>query len=73
MTITELRSKYNDRIITRVVTDIVNTGLNKLTTEARMILDKEDPNALEKDWANCLLDISGSNWDDVRAVIKRSL
>ena len=73
MTITELRSKYNDRIITLVVTDIVNTGLNKLVSDARTILDKEDPNALEKDWASCLLDISGSNWDDVRAVIKRSL
>ena len=73
MTITELKNKYNERIINLVVTDIVNTGLSKLATDARMILDREDPNPLEKDWASCLLDISGSTWDDVRSIIKRSL
>lgn len=73
MTITGLKAKYNERIISLVVTDVVNTGLNKLTTQAREILDKPDPNALEKDWASCLLDISGSTWDDVRSIIKRSL
>ncbi len=72
MNITELRKAHNERIINLVVSDIVVAGLGKLMdTVSSGKVDKTNP--LTESWAKCLEDISESKWDDIRAVIKRSL
>lgn len=69
MGITELKQKHNERIINLVVTDIVIAGLKALKED-----DINSPdNPLVESWKRCFDDINGSSWDDIRAVIKRSL
>lgn len=70
MGITELKQKHNERILNLVVTDIVIAGLSKLKTDEE-IISKDNP--LVESWKACFDDINGSSWDDIRAVIKRSL
>ena len=69
MKVTELKLKYNERILNLVVTDIVIAGLKALKED-----DVKSPdNPLVESWKKCFDDIDGSSWDDIRAVIKRSL
>lgn len=70
MGITELKQKHNERIINLVVTDIVIAGLTKLKTDEEV---NSPDNPLVESWKRCFDDINGSSWDDIRAVIKRSL
>ena len=56
-----------------VVTDIVSTGLSKLQAEAVEITMNDKAPALAKDWAECFNSINGSEWDDIRSIIKRCL
>ena len=69
MGITELKQKHNERIINLVVTDIVIAGLKALKEDDVRSAD----NPLVESWKKCFDDIDGSSWDDIRAVIKRSL
>lgn len=69
MGITELKQKHNERIIGLVVTDIVIAGLKALKED-----DIKSPdNPLVESWKRCFDDINDSSWDDIRAIIKRSL
>lgn len=70
MKVTELKQKHNERIIGLVVTDIVIAGLKALKTDEEVI-SKDNP--LVESWKACFDDINDSSWDDIRAVIKRSL
>ena len=69
MKVTELKLKHNERIIGLVVTDIVIAGLKALKEDDVKSLD----NPLVESWKRCFDDINDSSWDDIRAVIKRSL
>lgn len=73
MTLTELKTKQNERIINMVVSDIVSTGLSKLQQEAVDITMNDKAPALAKSWAECFNSINSSSWDDIRSIIKRSL
>ncbi|MBO7093759.1 MAG: hypothetical protein J6W33_02525 [Spirochaetia bacterium] len=67
MNITELKAKHNERIITIAVTEIILAGLSRIASQ------EPDPTPLAVDVKKCFDDINNSNWDDIRAVIKRSL
>lgn len=69
MKVTELKLKHNERIIDLVVTDIVIAGLKALKEDGI----KSPDNPLVESWKRCFDDINDSSWDDIRAVIKRSL
>lgn len=71
MGITELKQKHNERIINRVVTDIVMAGLTKLKIDEEV--NSPDDNPLVESAKRCFDDINDSSWDDIRAIIKRSL
>lgn len=69
MKVTELKLKHNERIINLVVTDIVIAGMKALKED-----DIKSPdNPLVESCKRCFDDINDSSWDDIRAVIKRSL
>lgn len=68
MTITELKAKYNERIINQTVTDIAVAGISRI---AAMDGDYDTPLAAEI--RRCFDDINASKWDDIRSIIKRSL
>ena len=70
MGITELKQKHNERIINLVVTDIVIAGLTQLKNDGEV---KSPDNPLVESWKKCFDDINDSSWDDIRAIIKRSL
>lgn len=70
MGITELKQKHSERIINRVVTDIVMAGLSKLKTDEEV---NSPDNPLVESAKRCIDDINDSSWDDIRAIIKRSL
>lgn len=68
MTITELKKKYNERILNLVASEIVVTGLRECL--------KHRDNAkgpLTEVVSECMDDVNGSSWDDIRSIIKRSL
>ena len=69
MTITELKEKYNERLISIVVTEIVVGGMAKIR--------EKDPAAegspLGIEVRKCFDDMDNSTWSDIRAIIKRSL
>lgn len=67
MSITELKQRHNERIITIAVTEIVLAGL------ARIANQETDASPLAVDVRKCFDDINNSSWDDIRAIIKRSL
>lgn len=70
MGITELKQKHNERIIGLVVTDIVIAGLKALKEDD---IIKSSDNPFVENWKKCFDDINDSSWDDIRAIIKRSL
>lgn len=70
MGITELKQKHNERIINLVVTDIVVAGLKALIEDDDI---KSPDNPLVESWKKCFDDINDSSWNDIRAIIKRSL
>ena len=69
MGITELKEKYSERLISIVVTEIVVGGMARIR--------EKDPTAegspLGVEVRKCFNDIDNSKWDDIRAIIKRSL
>lgn len=68
MTITELKAKYNERIINQTVTDIVVAGISRLAAE-----DGDYTTPLASEIRRCFDDINESKWDDIRSIVKRSL
>lgn len=68
MNITELKQKHSERIICQAVTDIVIAGLSKIAA-----LDGDYVTPLAADIRRCFDDINNSSWEDIRAIIKRSL
>ena len=70
--ITELKALHGERVINLVVSDIVVSGLAKLMDSVKQgKIDKDNP--LNAAWVDCLANINGSKWDDIRSIIKRSL
>ena len=66
ITYTELKEKYGESVINRLVTDIVITGMREAGAEGPrtpfgMIIGQ------------CLEDLRASDWNDIRSTIKRSL
>lgn len=68
MTITELKAKYNERIISQAVADIVVAGISRIAA-----LDGDYTTPLASEIRRCFDDINESKWDDIRSIIKRSL
>lgn len=68
MTITELKAKHGERVVNLVVSDIVIAGLGRIASEPSV---RQDP--LAESCRECFTDINASGWDDIRAIIKRSL
>ena len=68
MNITELKSKHGERIISLVVSDIVVAGLSRIANEPSPRQDQ-----LAESCRACFNDINASGWDDIRAIVKRSL
>lgn len=68
MTYTELKDKHGERILNLVVTDIVMQGLIAVREHKR-----DDLSALGAVISSCFEDINAGSWDEIRAVIKRSL
>ena len=68
MGITELKQKYNERIISQAVTDIVAAGLAKIAA-----CEGDYCTPLAAEISRCFEDINNSSWDDIRSVIKRML
>lgn len=67
MNITQMREKYGERVLNRAVTDIVIAGLE--TVKSR----EESGRSSEIVTALVAKDIDASEWNDVRAIIKRML
>lgn len=69
MGITELKEKHSERLVNLTVTEIVLGGLARIR--------EKDPAAegspLGIEVRKCFDDIDNSTWDDIRAIIKRSL
>lgn len=68
MTITDLKAKYNERLIQMAAAEIVIAGLGRIASE-----DARPGSPLAEDMRKCFDDINNSSWDDIRAIIKRSL
>lgn len=68
MMLTELKEKHTERIICQTVTDIVVAGLSRIAAQ-----DGDYTTPLAADVRRCFDDINNSSWDDIRAIIKRSL
>ena len=68
MNITELRAKYNERLLQMVAAEIVIAGLGRIASE-----EARPGSPLAEDMRRCFTDINNSSWDDIRAIIKRSL
>ena len=68
MTITELKAKYSERIISQTVTDIVVAGISRIAAE-----DGDYVTPLAMEIRRCFDDINASKWDDIRSIVKRSL
>lgn len=66
MTYGQLREKHTDRIVIMAVTEIVTAGIQKLSAS-----DLEGPSGAAI--KACLEDIKNSTWNDIRAIVKRSL
>lgn len=66
MKYTELKEKYGESVINRLVTDIVISGMREAGAE-------EPRTAFGIVIGQCLEDLRASDWNDIRATIKRSL
>lgn len=68
MTYTELKEKYGENVINRLVTDIVISGMREAGAGG------EGPRTpFGEVIVQCLEDLRASDWNDIRATIKRSL
>ena len=63
----ELREKYGERMLSMCATDIVIQGIKY------MLEHYDDRSALGRDLKACMKDINAGSWDEIRAVIKRTL
>ncbi len=68
MTITELKQKHTERIIAIAVTEIVISGMARIRERT-----PKEGSPLGIDVRKCFEDIDNSTWEDIRAIIKRSL
>ena len=68
MKVTELKLKYNERIISQAATEIVAAGLSKIAAS-----DGDYNTPLAAEIRRCFEDINNSSWDEIRSVIKRML
>ena len=66
MTYTELKEKYGESVINRLVTDIVISGMREAGGRGART-------AFGIVIGQCLEDLRASDWNDIRATIKRSL
>ena len=63
----EIREKYGERMLSMAATDIVIQGIKY------MLEHYDERSALGRDLKACMEDINSGSWDEIRAVIKRSL
>lgn len=63
----ELREKYGERMLSMCATDIVIQGIKFMKEHY------DDRSALGRDRKACMEDIDAGSWDEIRAVIKRTL
>lgn len=63
----EIREKYGERMLSMVATDIVQQGIRFLQEHY------DDRSSLGKEMKACIEDINSGSWDEIRAVIKRTL
>ena len=63
----ELREKYGERMLSMCATDIVIQGIKFMKEHY------DDRSALGRDLKACMEDIDAGSWDEIRAVIKRTL
>ncbi len=69
MGITELKEKYSERLVSIVVTEIVVGGMARIREKDPAV----EGSPLGVEVRKCFDDIDNSKWDDIRAIIKRSL
>lgn len=69
MGITELKEKHSERLVNLTVTEIVLGGLARIREKDRAA--EGSPLGIEV--RKCFDDIDNSTWDEIRAIIKRSL
>ena len=67
MTLAEFKEKYGERVLTLVATEIVKSGLDVVKEEGITGRPMEVTIAVVAE------DLIKADWNDVRAVIKRSL
>lgn len=67
MTITEIREKYGDRVLSRAVSEIVIAGIETVKKRGN------DGHSIDVVVAAVAEDIDASDWQDVRSIIKRTL
>ena len=67
MSFIELRDKYGERMLSMCATDIVIQGIKFMKEHY------DDRSALGRDLKACMEDIDAGSWDEIRAVIKRTL
>ena len=67
MDIIELKKKHGERMLSMAATEIVIQGLIYCRQH------EEDHTPLGAQMASCMEDINSGSWDEIRAVIKRSL
>lgn len=63
----EIREKYGERMLSMAAADIVIQGIKC------MLEHYDERSSLGKDLKACMEDINSGSWDEIRAVIKRSL
>lgn len=74
MTYSDLKEKHGERLLSRAATDIVLTGIRGLKEHLERDPEyPEEKSALERELISLIDDINSGSWDEVRAVIKRSL
>ena len=67
MTYIDIKAKYGERMLAMAVTDIVLAGLKALPAQL------DERSVIGQDMKKLIEDINGGSWDEIRAVIKRSL
>ena len=62
-----IKGKHGERLLSLASTDIVLAGMKALLQEP------EEKSPLTAQVQECIRDINSGSWDEIRAVIKRSL
>ncbi len=64
--ITEIRARHGEKVLQLTVTSIITEGINSMLAE-----DPQSP--IGKAVQACLKEIIAQEWNDIRAIIKKTL